>query len=471
MRARSGVPPVIALPETAHETARAIARGEASALEVTQAALDRIEARDGELNCFTSITVERALSDADRVDAARRNGESLGPLAGVPFAVKNLYDVAGLTTLAGARLFAEQAPAHQDAPTVAALAKAGAVLIGATNMDAYAYGFTTENSHYGATRNPRDPSRTAGGSSGGAAAAVAAGMATFSLGSDTNGSIRVPASFCGVFGLKPTYGRLPRDGTRAFVDSLDHLGVFARTSEDLALVYDAMQAARGSDRAWAHHTPAPVSSSLNAEVGNLRCAVLGGHFERWADDDAKCAVQKVAAALGAHDIAELRHADLARSSAFVITAVEGGERYLNQLRETPDLFEPLSRERLVAGNMLPASWYVKAQRFRIWFRDQAAQLFARWDILIAPATPCVAQPIGTESVELGGLTLPWRPSIGLMTQPISFIGLPVATVPLKTRSGLPLGVQLIGAPWREKYILRLSAHLEQLAIASCTRSP
>jgi len=462
---------VITLPETAHETACAIGRGEVSAREVTQAALDRIETRDGELNCFTSITVERALSDADRVDVARRNGEPLGPLAGVPFAVKNLYDVAGLTTLAGARLFADHAPAHEDAPTVAALAKAGAILIGATNMDAYAYGFTTENSYYGATRNPHDPSRIAGGSSGGAAAAVAAGMAIFSLGSDTNGSIRVPASFCGVFGLKPTYGRLPRDGTQAFVDSLDHLGIFARTSEDLALVYDAMQSGRGSDHAWARRNPEPVSSLLSSGIGNLRCAVLGGHFERWADDDAKSAVRTVAAALDAHDVTELRHADLARSSAFVITAIEGGERYLNQLREAPDLFELLSRERLVAGNMLPASWYVKAQRFRSWFRDQAAQMFARWDILIAPATPCVAQPIGTESVELGGQTLPWRASIGLMTQPISFVGLPVATVPLKTRSGLPLGIQLIGAPWREEHILRLSAHLEELGVASRTRSP
>lgn len=452
---------------TARETARAIARGDVGAREVAQAALDRIAARDGELNCFTAITAERALSDADRVDAARLRGEPIGPLAGVPFAVKNLYDVAGLPTLAGAKLFATRTPAQKDAPTVAALAKAGAILVGATNMDAYAYGFTTENSHYGTTRNPRDPARIAGGSSGGAAAAVAAGMAMFALGSDTNGSIRVPASFCGVFGLKPTYGRMPRDGTHAFVDSLDHLGVFARNTGDLSMAYDVMLSAQGSDPAWARRDPVLTSPSLNSGIGSLRCALLAGHFDRWADDDAKCAVRTVAAALGAQDVAELEHADLARASAFVITAVEGGERYANQLRETPDLFEPLSRERLVAGNMLPGSWYVKAQRFRSWFRAQARRLFSRWDILIAPATPCVAQPIGTEFVRLGGQDLPWRPSIGLMTQPISFIGLPVATVPLPTASGLPMGVQIIGAPWREDLVLQIAAQLEQLGIVSC----
>lgn len=389
-------------PRTARDTVQAIARGEIAAREVTQAALDRIATHDGALNCFTSITAERALSDADRVDAARRRGEPLGPLAGVPFAVKNLYDVAELPTIAGARLFATRAPARQDAPTIAALASAGAILVGATNMDAYAYGFTTENFHYGTTRNPRDPTRVAGGSSGGAAAAVAAGMTMFSLGSDTNGSIRVPASFCGIFGLKPTYGRLPRDGTHPFVDSLDHLGIFARNAEDLALAYDVMLSASGSDRAWARCDPVFTSPGLKSGIDKLRCALLAGHFERWADDDAKCAVRTVAAALGARDVAELEHADLARTSAFIITAVEGGERYLNQVRESPDLFEPLSRERLVAGAMFPGSWYVKAQRFRSWFRDQARQLFCRWDILIAPATPCVAQPIGTEVFRLGG---------------------------------------------------------------------
>lgn len=275
-------------------TARAIAQGDISAREVVQTARDRIAAGDRTLNCFTEVTAARALAEADAVDAARHRGESLAPLAGVPYAVKNLYDVAGLPTLAGARLFADRTPAGRDAPTVAELRKAGAVLVGATNMDAYAYGFTTENSEYGVTRNPHDETRIAGGSSGGSAAAVAAGMVAFSLGSDTNGSIRVPASFCGVFGLKPTYGRLPRDGTHAFVDSLDHLGVFARAVGDLACAYDVMQAARGCDPGWARRHIEPTLETLDAGIDGLRIARLGGHFERGADADASAAVACVA---------------------------------------------------------------------------------------------------------------------------------------------------------------------------------
>src|SRR5438270_1956228 len=189
-----------------------------TARDLVAATLERIRARDGELNCFTAVVAEGALREAEAVDADIGAGKVVGPLAGVPFAVKNLYDVAGLTTLAGARIHAARPPAARDATLVRRLKAAGAVLVGALNMDAYAYGFTTENTHYGATHNPHDPTRTAGGSSGGSAAAVAAGMVPLSLGSDTNGSIRVPASFCGIFGMRPTFGRASRAGTMPFVD-------------------------------------------------------------------------------------------------------------------------------------------------------------------------------------------------------------------------------------------------------------
>ncbi|WP_313121885.1 amidase family protein, partial [Pantoea septica] len=215
---------------------QAIQRGDLSAREVAQQTLRGIE-RHRAINAWTEVTDQRMLREADAVDAQRRRGDDLPPLAGVPYAVKNLFDVAGHTTLAGAALFQDRPAATQDAWAVSRLSRAGALLSGMLNMDAYAYGFTTENSHFGATRNPHDLTRVAGGS----AAAVAAGLAHFSLGTDTNGSIRVPASLCGIFGLKPTFGRLSRSGSHPFVASLDHIGPFARRVEDLALVYDMLQ--------------------------------------------------------------------------------------------------------------------------------------------------------------------------------------------------------------------------------------
>ncbi|MCX7595872.1 MAG: amidase family protein, partial [Fischerella sp.] len=209
--------------------ATAVCQAKISAVEVTQAALQRIAARDRELNCFTTVTAETALADAKRIDKEIAEGKNSGLLAGVPFAVKNLFDIAGITTLAGAKINAENPPARRDATAVARLKQAGGILVGALNMDEYAYGFVTENFHYGVTRNPHDFKRVAGGSSGGSAAAVAAGLVPLTLGSDTNGSIRVPAALCGVLGFKPTYGRLSRAGVALFSSSFDHIGPFARS--------------------------------------------------------------------------------------------------------------------------------------------------------------------------------------------------------------------------------------------------
>jgi len=245
-----------------------------SAESVIAAAQNVIATRDPVLNCFTSLYGEAALKEARVLDARIAAGEAPGPLAGVPFGVKNLYDVTGFVTLAGSKINRENLPAEADATLVARLRWAGAIPIGAQNMDEYAYGFTTENAHYGVTRNPHDTQRVAGGSSGGSAATVAAGMTPFSLGSDTNGSIRVPASFCGVFGLKPTFGRLPRTGTYPFVSDLDHLGLFTRSTADLALVYDALQGPDPSDPFCAQRPVEPVLATLESS-DELRIAVLG----------------------------------------------------------------------------------------------------------------------------------------------------------------------------------------------------
>src|SRR3954465_14990666 len=213
---------------SASEIARAVANGERSALAVTEAALGRIKSLNPKLNAFTEVVANRARAKARAVDQARSEGQPLGPLAGVPFAVKNLFDIKGLSTLAGSKINRSHAPAARDATLIKRLEAAGAVLVGALNMGEYAYDFTGENVHDGASRNPHDLSRMTGGSSGGSGGAVAGGLVPLALGSDTNGSIRVPSSFCGLFGLKPTYGRLPRNRSFPFCDSLDHLGPLAR---------------------------------------------------------------------------------------------------------------------------------------------------------------------------------------------------------------------------------------------------
>ena len=245
--------PVSTFEDDALAAALKIRSRQQSAVETVRQALDRIDALDPVLNCFTEVLRASALRDAAEVDRRIAAGEDAGPLAGVPFAVKNLFDIAGVVTLAGSRINRELPPASQDSTAVERLRSAGAILVGALNMDEYAYGFTTENSHYGATRNPHDLTRVAGGSSGGSAAAVAAGMVPITMGSDTNGSIRVPAAFCGVFGLKPTYGRVSRAGAFLFVESFDHVGPFARSVRDLAAAYDVLNGPDPRD---------PVCSSL-----------------------------------------------------------------------------------------------------------------------------------------------------------------------------------------------------------------
>jgi 1-carboxybiuret hydrolase len=438
---------------------RATARGE------VERTLARIAARNPVVNAFTAITADRARADAAAVDALRSAGGTLPPLAGVPFAVKNLFDVVGLSTLAGSRINADRPPAAADAVLVQRLRAAGAILVGTLNMDPYAYGFTGENTAYGATRNPHDPSRATGGSSAGSAAAVAAGMVPAALGSDTNGSIRVPASFCGIFGLKPTFGRLPRTGSYPFVGSLDHVGPFATSAADLAAVYDALQGPDSADPACAPRAAEPTQPALEGGVDGLRFARLTGYFDEWASDEARAASRAAATALGADREIELPEPAVARAAAFILTAAEAGALHLETVRDRYEEFEPLSRDRCLAGALTPAAWYMKAQRVRTWFVARLRELFRDVDVWIAPATPCPAPLVGAEWLELAGRRLPLRPSLGLLTQPISFAGLPVAVVPMTTDAPMPMGVQLIAAPWREEVCLRAALALEQAGAA------
>jgi len=454
--------------------ADAVRRREVSATELIRASLARIAATDPRINAFTDITAERALGRAAALDSklaaasvpAPSSYSSL-PLAGVPFAAKNLFDIEGITTRAGSKIERDKPPSHHDALLIERMENAGAILVGALNMDEYAYGFTTENSHDGPTRNPHDLSRIAGGSSGGSAAAVAAGQVPLALGSDTNGSIRVPASLCGVFGLKPTYGRLPRTGTYPFVASLDHLGPFARTARDLAIAYDALQGGDPRDPACAQRPVESVAPLIDRGIDGLRIATLGGYFDEHRGPQARAALDHVATALGVDRRIELPGVERARAAAFLISNAEGGALHLPDLRTRAADFEPLSRDRFIAGALLPAAWINTAQRVRHWFARQVAQSMADVDILLTPATPVAATPIGAEWIEIEGRRLPARPSMGILTQPISCIGLPVCAAPVwLPHYRLPIGVQIIAAPWREDLVLRVAQALEAMGVVA-----
>src|SRR3954464_14229406 len=352
----------------ASEIAAAVADGTISASAVVEAALARVAKDDRVLNAFTAVVAARARAQAKAVDAARAANRPLGPLAGVPFAVKNLFDVEGLPTLAGSKINRDRAPAARDATVIARLEAAGAWLVGALNRGEYAYDFTGENVHDGPSRNPHDPSRMTGGSSGGSGAAVGGGLVPIALGSDTNGSIRVPSSFCGIFGLKPTYGRLSRARSFPFVASFDHLGPFARSVADLALAYDAMQGPDADDAACTTRGLEPTLPLLANPVSDLRIAIAGGYFQQNLFPEAVEAVSRVAKALGATRVVDVPEAARARAAAYVITTTEGASLHLDRLRKRPNDFDPAVRDRLIAGAMVPAPLVDRAQKFRRWYR-------------------------------------------------------------------------------------------------------
>ncbi|HEY9214709.1 MAG TPA: AtzE family amidohydrolase, partial [Ancylobacter sp.] len=301
---------------------QAIIDGRVTARAIVEATLARIEAANPVLNAFTHVTAVRALNEADAVDSARAGGQTLGPLAGVPFAVKNLFDLKGLPTLAGSKINRDHAPALRDATLVERLNAAGAICMGALNMGEYAYDFTGENLHDGISRNPHDLGHMSGGSSGGSGSAVGGKLVPLALGSDTNGSIRVPSSFCGIFGLKPTYGRLSRARSFPFVASFDHLGPFARNVGDLACAYDAMSGLDADDPAMPDRAVVPSLAALR-DTGDLRVAVLGGWFARQGMPQAYDVVTRAAKALGATTTVELPEVERARAAAFVISMSEG----------------------------------------------------------------------------------------------------------------------------------------------------
>ena len=420
--------------------------GRASALAVVEACLARLAA--DELCAVTRVLPERARSEAARVDTTVAAGGDPGPLAGVPYGVKDLFDVAGLPTTAGSAIHADAPAAMADAGAIARLQAAGAVLVATLNMDEFAYGFATINARHGTTRNPHHPDRLAGGSSGGSAAVVAAGWLPFSLGSDTNGSIRVPASLTGIYGLKPTHGGLPMAGVFPFASSFDDIGPFATTVSDMACLWQVLS-----------------GTAAEGAAPPIGIARLGGRFRDNAHPDQLAAIDAIA---GEAPVITLPGIARARSAAFLITAFEGGTHHRDSLRHRAMEFDPATRDRLLAGGLVPPALYEAALAFRERFRAQVLALIAGHDVLLAPAAPCEAPLIADPRIRIDGELKPARADLGIHTQPISFLGLPSLAVPLRRPGQLPLGLQLIGQPGGEAKLFAFAAGLEERGITGVT---
>ena len=455
------------------DIASAVAAKQLYAQEAVATCLDRIEALNPRVNAFTAVHKDRALARAQAVDQQVQSGQQL-PLAGVPFAVKNLFDIEDQTTLAGSKINQQNAVAAADALMIQRIEAAGGVLVGALNMGEFAYDFTGENQHYGDCRNPWNMAHMTGGSSSGSGAALASGMVPLTLGSDTNGSIRVPSALCGTYGLKPTYGRLPRTGSYPFCDSLDHVGPMARSVNDLAMAYNALQGFDASDHACAQR-PVELINATQRSRQPLRVGVLQGYFDPPEFSDATQVVDTCAKALAAAgarvDYCQLELAEAGRSAAFLITNMEGANLHYEKVIAQAEAFDADTRDRFIAGSLLPGAWYLRAQRLRRQYAQQAAQLFGHYDVLLAPATPIRAPLLGQKTMRMGASELNVRANLGYFTQPISCIGLPVICAPLlQADSNGPapaLGVQIIAAPWREDLCFMAAA---QLANTGTTRS-
>jgi aspartyl-tRNA(Asn)/glutamyl-tRNA(Gln) amidotransferase subunit A len=447
---------------TIREAAEALRRGRVSAVELTTASLNRIDRTNSTLRAFITVTAEKALQQARQADVELAAGKDRGPLHGIPVAVKDLFYTRGVLTTAGSPIYRNFVP-DRDAFAVARLEAAGAVMVGKLNMHELAYGITSANPHFGAVTNPWNPKHSPGGSSGGSGAAVAAGLVYAALGTDTGGSIRIPASFCGTVGLKPTYGRVSRRGVLPLSWSLDHVGPLTSSVRDAALLLNAI----------AGHDPADASSSRRPVVDYVPdddCAVRGLRigfpqnffFER-LDAEVELSVRGAIARL------ESLGAEVKPVALPDISALNAVARMI-LLCEASAVLEPHLANRgefgsdvlalLDQGRLLPATDYIHAQRLRKQMQGDFAQVWSKVDCLIAPTTPNTAPRIGDTTVKLGGIEEDVRLATTRLVRSVNLLGLPALSIPCGLGSGLPVGLQIVGPAFEESLILRVGAALE-----------
>ncbi|MEE9522359.1 MAG: amidase [candidate division NC10 bacterium] len=453
-----------------------IRRRELSPVELIQATVDRIDAYGKTLNAYIAWYPEQAVQQARKAEDALARGRPVGPLHGVPIAVKDLFFTAGLPTTAGARVLADFVP-QEDATVIHRLKEAGAILLGKLNLHELAYGVTNENPHFGPVRNPWNLNRISGGSSGGSAAAVAASLCLASLGTDTGGSIRIPASCCGVVGLKPTYGRVSRNGILPLAWSLDHVGPITRTVEDAALM---LQVLAGEDSRDVTTSALPVpdyARLLGGDLKGLRIGLASAFFTDPAEVDpsvmaavreALQTMESVGARVEEVSVPFLRHAPAIQ---YITLATEASANHARLLRTRGRELGLDVRRRLELGEFITAPQYVRAQQGRRLLMQELAAVFRRVDLLITPTLPVVAPPIGDQTLTIHGVEKRVQPTLTRCTSFVNLTGLPAISLPCGSDAdGLPVGLQLIGQPFDEATLLR-GAYAYQQASAWHTRRP
>lgn len=454
------------------EAARLLRTGQTTSVELTRECLAQNQ-RAGKLNAYVTVLEERALAEAEQRDQELRAGKDRGALHGIPIALKDVFETKGIRTTCGSVLFKEHVP-DRDAAVTERLTEAGCVLLGKTGMHELAYGITSSNPHFGFVRNPWDPERIPGGSSGGSGAAVAADAAYMAMGSDTGGSIRIPAAFCGTVGLKPTYGRVSRYGVMPLDFSLDHMGPLTRSVRDAALVLQALAGQDPRDHTSASRPVDDYSAPPNPSLAGVRIGLPENFYFDRIQPGVAASIHQVAKgveSLGA-TVVPVRVPDIAGLNVVgrVILMVEASatmEPYLHQ-REAfgADILALFDQGRLLSGTQ-----YVQAQRRRRQFQLEFAKLFADVDCLLTPTTPITAPRIGETSVTIDGTVEDARLAATRYVRGVNVLGLPALSFPSGLDEGLPASAQLIGRPFEEALLLRIGAGLEDAGLIGIPMAP
>ena len=444
---------------------RLIQRKEISPVEVIEAHLARIEATEPVLNSFITLLPEEARAAARRAEEDIQAGNYKGPLHGIPVGLKDLYNTGGVRTTSGSRIFDNFIP-ERDCTVAARFREAGAILLGKLNMHQFAYGPTGENPDYGHMHNPWNPELVTGGSSGGSGSAAAAGQCTITMGSDTGGSIRIPASLCGIVGLKPTYGLVSRYGLTPLSWSLDHPGPMVRTVEDAALTLNAIAGYDPNDVASARVDIPDYTSALNNDVRGLRIGLPKEYFEAPLDPqvaqsvhDAIAVLESMGAVITQVSLPMFQDSQ-AISTAILMAEASAFHRDL-LAREGEKLYPPI-RLRLEAGLFISAADYLRAQQGRALFDRQARQLLDQVDLLAGPTEPVTAPRLLAERVQVGEEEMGTTAALTQYTRPYNITGFPAISIPCGfSDTGMPIGLQLAGRPFDELTVLRAAHAYEQ----------
>jgi aspartyl-tRNA(Asn)/glutamyl-tRNA(Gln) amidotransferase subunit A len=450
---------------SAAELSRLIQSQQISPVEVIDAHLSRIEATEKVLNSFITLLPEQARNAAGRAEKEIRSGNYRGPLHGIPVGLKDLFNTGGVRTTSGSRVFDNFIP-EEDCTVAARFRQAGAILLGKLNLHQFAYGPTGENPDYGHMHNPWDPELYAGGSSGGSGSAVAAGECTITMGSDTGGSIRIPASLCGIVGLKPTYGLVSRYGLTPLSWCMDHPGPMVRTVEDAVLTMNVIAGYDPQDVASPRIEVPDYTTALTGEVRGLRIGVPKEYFEVPLDAEVAQSVRRaldLLEELGAR-VTEVSFPMFQHAQAIsgTILMAEAAAYHRELLARDGDKLYPPVRLRLEAGLFITAADYLKAQQARTWFNREARQLLQEVDLLAGPTEPVTAPKLLTTEVQAGGQTMGTTAALTQYTRPYNITGFPAISVPCGfSGTGLPIGLQLAGRPFDELTVLRAAYAYEQ----------